>query len=69
MNLSFHLLAGYKDYAFTFTYGTVSTLKNYNNTRGAFEFLGKQGVFDRYNGNRRSTICLLLKFIKAYFPV
>ena len=50
---------GYKDYAFTFTYdATVSTLKNYNNTRGAFEFsLVKQGVFDRYNGNRRSTIC------------
>lgn len=50
---------GYKDYAFTFTYdATVSTLKNYNNTRGAFEFsLVKQGAFDRYNGNRRSTIC------------
>ena len=50
---------GYKDYAFTFTYdATVSTLKNYNNTRGAYEFsLVKQGVFDRYNGNRRATIC------------
>jgi type IX secretion system PorP/SprF family membrane protein len=50
---------GYKDYAFTFTYdATMSTLKNYNNTRGAYEFsLVKQGVFDRYNGNRRSTIC------------
>jgi type IX secretion system PorP/SprF family membrane protein len=50
---------GYKDYTFTFTYdATVSTLANYNNTRGAYEFsLVKQGVFDRYNGNRRSTIC------------
>jgi type IX secretion system PorP/SprF family membrane protein len=50
---------GYKDYAFTFTYdATMSDLKNYNNTRGAYEFsLVKQGVFDRYNGNRRSTIC------------
>lgn len=50
---------GYKDYAFTFTYdATMSSLKNYNNTRGAYEFsLIKQGVFDRYNGNRRSTIC------------
>ena len=50
---------GYKDYAFTFTYdATVSTLANYNGSRGAYEFsLVKQGVFDRYNGNRRSTIC------------
>ena len=53
---------GYKDYAFTFTYdATMSTLKNYNNTRGAFEFsLVKQGVFDRYNGNRRSSICPII---------
>ena len=50
---------GYKDYAFTFTYdATVSTLRNYNGSRGAFEFsLVKQGVFERYDGNRRSTIC------------
>jgi type IX secretion system PorP/SprF family membrane protein len=50
---------GYKDYAFSFTYdATISTLKNYNNTRGAFEFsLVKQGVFNQYNGNRRQTIC------------
>ena len=50
---------GYKDYAFTFTYdATMSTLKNYNGSRGAFEFsLVKQGVFERYDGNRRSTIC------------
>ena len=50
---------GYKDYAFSFTYdATISTLKNYNNTRGAFEFsLVKQGVFDTYKGNRRQTLC------------
>ncbi|MDP9230339.1 MAG: PorP/SprF family type IX secretion system membrane protein [Bacteroidota bacterium] len=50
---------GFKDYVFTFTYdATMSTLKNYNNTRGAFEFsLIKQGVFDTYNGNRRQSIC------------
>jgi type IX secretion system PorP/SprF family membrane protein len=50
---------GYKDYVFSFTYdATMSTLKDYNNTRGAYEFsLVKQGVFDRYNGNRRSSIC------------
>jgi type IX secretion system PorP/SprF family membrane protein len=50
---------GYKDYMFTFTYdATVSTLKNYNNTRGAFEFsLVKQGLFDTYKGNRRQSMC------------
>lgn len=50
---------GYKDYMFSFTYdATMSELKNYNNTRGAFEFsLIKQGIFDKYNGNRRETIC------------
>ncbi len=50
---------GYKDLTFTFTYdATISTLKNFNNTRGAFEFsLIKQGVVDRYNGNRRESMC------------
>jgi type IX secretion system PorP/SprF family membrane protein len=50
---------GYKDYVFSFTYdATMSTLKNYNATRGAFEFsLIRQGLFDSYNGNRRETIC------------
>lgn len=50
---------GYKDYTFTFTYdATISTLKNYNNSRGAFEFsLIKQGLFDQYRGDRRQTIC------------
>lgn len=50
---------GYKDYMFTFSYdATMSTLKNYNNTRGAFEFsLVKQGVFNQFRGDRRATIC------------
>jgi type IX secretion system PorP/SprF family membrane protein len=50
---------GLKDYTFTFTYdATISTLQNYNNTRGAFEFsLIKQGVIDHYNGNKKQSIC------------
>jgi len=50
---------GYKDYNFTFTYDvTTSSLKNYNNGRGAFEFsLIKQGIVDRYNGNKRESFC------------
>jgi type IX secretion system PorP/SprF family membrane protein len=50
---------GYKDYTFTFTYdATTSSLKNFNNARGAFEFsLIKRGVVDRYNGNRRQSMC------------
>jgi hypothetical protein len=47
----------YKDYTFTFTYdATMSTLRNYNNTRGAFEFsLIKNGFFS--NPLDRQTIC------------
>jgi type IX secretion system PorP/SprF family membrane protein len=50
---------GLKDYTFTFSYDvTISTLRNYNNSRGAFEFsLVKQGVFDKFNGNKRDVIC------------
>jgi len=50
---------GYKDYNFTFTYDvTTSSLKNYNSGRGAFEFsLIKQGIVDRYNGNKRESFC------------
>ena len=50
---------GLKDYTFTFTYdATISALRNYNNTRGAFEFsLIKQGVFDKFNGNKRDGMC------------
>ena len=54
---------GYKELTFTFTYdATMSTLKNYNNTRGAFEFsLVKQGVIDQYLGNKRQTMCPTFK--------
>lgn len=50
---------GYKDYAFTFSYdATISSMRNFNNTRGAFEFsLVKQGVFNKWQGDRRATIC------------
>ncbi len=49
----------YKDITATFTYDvTMSTLKTYNNGRGAFEFsLIKQGLFDSYNGDRRQSMC------------
>jgi type IX secretion system PorP/SprF family membrane protein len=44
---------GWRDYTFTFSYdATMSSLKNYNNSRGAFEFsLVKQGIINP-NGNR-----------------
>jgi type IX secretion system PorP/SprF family membrane protein len=50
---------GYKDITFTFTYdATMSSLKTYNNGRGAFEFsLIKQGTIDRYNGNKKQSMC------------
>ena len=50
---------GYKDVNFTFTYdATTSSLKNFNNTRGAYELsIMKQGVVDRYRGNRRESMC------------
>ena len=50
---------GFKDITVTFTYDvTMSDLKDYNNSRGGFEFsLIKQGVLDRYNGSRRESMC------------
>ena len=50
---------GVNNYQFSFTYdATVSSLNRYNQTRGAFEFsLTMQGLFDRYNGNRKETLC------------
>jgi len=55
---------GIKDITFTFTYdATTSTLKNFNNTRGAFEFsLIKQGAVDKYRGNRRESMCPSFKY-------
>jgi type IX secretion system PorP/SprF family membrane protein len=48
---------GYKDYTFSFTYdATISTLKTYNGTRGAFEFsLVKQGMISP--GGNKVTPC------------
>lgn len=53
----------WNDIKATFTYDvTTSTLKNYNNGRGAFEFsLIKQGVFNTYKGDRRQSICPSLR--------
>lgn len=50
---------GFKDYTLSLTYdATMSSLRNYNGSRGAFEFsLIKQGVFTKYNGNRSQSIC------------
>ena len=55
---------GFKAYTFTFSYdATTSTLGNYNNTRGAFEFsLIRQGVVDRYNGNSKESMCPSFKY-------
>ncbi|HEY2722030.1 MAG TPA: PorP/SprF family type IX secretion system membrane protein [Chitinophagaceae bacterium] len=46
----------YKEYTFTFTYdATISTLANYDNTRGAFEFsLIKNGFFTSGHTDRQS---------------
>ena len=43
----------------TFSYDvTASSLKTYTGSRGAFEFsLVKQGVLDRFNGNKSQSIC------------
>lgn len=48
---------GYQDYTFTFSYdATISSLKNYNNTRGAFEFsLIRQGLISP--GGKKVTPC------------
>lgn len=49
----------FKDLTFTFSYDvTSSPLSNFNGSRGGFEFsLIKQGVVDRYMGNRRESMC------------
>lgn len=50
---------GVHDINFTFSYdATMSSLRNFNNSRGAFEFsLIKQGIVDKYRGNRRESMC------------
>lgn len=50
---------GFNNLLFNFSYDiTNSSLKNYINRRGAFEFsLIKQGILDPYRGNRRQSLC------------
>ena len=50
---------GLNDLTFTFSYDvTTSSLSNFNGGRGGYEFsLIKQGVVDRYMGNRRESMC------------
>jgi type IX secretion system PorP/SprF family membrane protein len=49
----------WKSIKLTFSYdATVSSLKQYNNGRGAFEFaLINDGYYNEYNGNRRQSFC------------
>ncbi|NDF98046.1 MAG: type IX secretion system membrane protein PorP/SprF [Chitinophagia bacterium] len=50
---------GFKEMLLQFSYdATMSSLKNFTNRRGAFEFsLVKQGLADSYRGNRRESMC------------
>ena len=50
---------GFKEMLLQFSYdATMSSLKNFTNRRGAFEFsLVKQGLADAYRGNRRESMC------------
>ncbi len=54
---------GLKDYVFTFTYdATVSTMRNFNQSRGAFELsITKTGVLDAYRGTPREARCPTFK--------
>lgn len=49
----------YKNIKLMFTYdATTSSLQQYNNSRGAFEFaLMKHGFYDEYSGDRRQSLC------------
>lgn len=53
----------WNDIKATFTYdATMSTLRNFNNGRGAFEFsLIKEGLFDNYQGNKKQSMCPSLR--------
>ena len=58
----------WNDIKATFTYdATASSLKNYNNGRGAFEFsLIKEGLFDTYKGNKKQSMCPSLRNSSGY---
>lgn len=55
------VMAGFqlKTMKFTFTYdATVSSLRNYNGSKGGAEFsVIKQGFYNEYFGNRRQSLC------------
>jgi len=48
-----------KNIRITFTYdATTSSLQQYNNSRGAYEFaLMDQGFYSQFNGDRRQSMC------------
>lgn len=49
----------WKNVRLMFTYdATMSSLKQFNNSRGAYEFaLMNSGMYDQYNGSRRQSFC------------
>jgi hypothetical protein len=49
----------WKNIRLTFSYdATTSGLKNYNATRGAYEFaILQHGFYSDYNGDRRQSLC------------
>jgi len=49
----------YHNIKLSFTYdATTSSLKNYNNGYGAFEFaIESQGFYSQFNGDRRQSLC------------
>lgn len=55
---------GIKEMVLQFSYdATMSSLKNFNSRRGAFEFsLVKQGLTDPYRGNRRESMCPTFRY-------
>lgn len=59
-------MAGFqlKTMTFTFTYdATISSLRNYNNSKGAVEFsVIKKGFYNEYFGNKRQSLCPSFKY-------
>jgi Bacteroidetes-specific putative membrane protein len=54
----------WKNIKLMFTYdATTSSLKNYNNMRGAYEFaIIHHGFYNEYNGDRRQSMCPTFKY-------
>ena len=53
----------WNNFKLMFTYdATTSSLNQYNNSRGAFEFaLLRNGFYNEYNGDRRQSLCPTLR--------